>query len=462
MMISMKRILFVICTICVVTSCAPKLYDAHVDMPEDYVGRAPFAEGAVMADSCWWRLFGDERLDTLERTALANNRDLRVAASRVVEAYLSLRNVKSSFLPQIGIQADASGSYNTPEGTTQEYTLQSSASWQVSLFGTWRHTRRAGEAEFLSSDWEAYGVELSLTAEVATAYFTLSGYARQLAIAERTYSLRNESMALIDSMYRYGFSSLIDLQRARSLVAQAEADIPKYREAVTGARYSLAVLLGLTPDDIDCIVACDSLSVDRLPVSVPVGLPSDLLRCRPDIRKAEYDMRAAEAKVGIARSARFPSLALTGAGGLFGSSVKSFSDLDNWTWSAAGRLTAPLFAFGKLRRNQRIACEQYMQAAYTYENTIFQALCDVETALDAIEESDRQIECYAQMVEANGIASSLTRELYKAGMSAYLDVIDAERELYASQLGYIELVVGQYVNYVDLVKSLGVGWRAEK
>ena len=431
-------------------------------MPDHYRGASSFTTGGIMADSCWWHLFGDERLDDLERMALANNRDLRVAASRVVEAYLTLRNVKSSFLPQIGIEADASGSYTTPEGTTQEYTLQSSASWQVSLFGSWRHTRRAGEAAFLSSDWEAYGVELSLTAEVATAYFTLSGYCRQLDIAEQTYALRKESTALIDSMYCYGFSSLIDLQRARSLVAQAEADIPKYREAVAGARYSLAVLLGLTPDRIDMIVECDSLSVDRLPAEVPVGLPSDLLQCRPDIRKAQYDMRAAEAKVGIARSARFPSVALTGAGGLFGSSVKSFSDLDNWTWSAAGRLTAPLFAFGKLRRNERIAREQYMQAAYIYENTIFQALCDVETALSAVEESTSQIECYAQMVEANSISYSLTRELYRAGMSAYLDVIDAARELYASQLEYIELVVGQYVNYVDLIKSLGVGWRVEK
>lgn len=458
----MKRIVFIVCAIYVVTSCAPKLYTAHVEVPGSYCEGASFATDSIMADSCWWRLFDDERLDALEAMALANNRDLRVAASRVVEAYLSLRNVKSGFLPQVGIQADANGSYNTPEGTAQEYTLQSAASWQVSLFGSWRNTRRAGEAAFLSSDWEAYGVELSLTAEVAAAYFTLSGYCRQLDIAEQTYALRKESTALIDSMYRYGFSSKIDLQRARSLVAQAEADIPKYREAVAGSRYSLAVLLGLTPDQIDCIAACDSLNVERLPAAVPVGLPSDLLQYRPDIRKAQYDMRAAEAKVGIARSARFPSVALTGAGGLFGSSVKTFSDLDNWTWSAAGRLTAPLFAFGKLRRNERIAKEQYMQAAYTYENTIFQALSDVETALDAIEESAGQIECYGRMVEANSTAAFLTRESYKAGMSAYLDVIDAERELYASQLEYVELVVGQYVNYVDLFKSLGVGWRIGK
>lgn len=417
---------------------------------------------SIISDSCWWRLFADARLDALERMALAGNRDLRVAASRVVEAYLTLRNVKSGFLPQIGIDADASGSYNTFEGTAQEYTLQPTASWQLSLFGSWRNARRAGEAAFLASDWEAYGVELSLTAEVAVAYFNLSGYCRQLEIAERTYALRKESTALTDSMYRYGFSSLIDVQRARSLVAQAAADIPKYREAVDGARYSLAVLLGLTPDRIDDIVACDSLSVGALPVEVPAGLPSDLLRCRPDIRKAQYDMRAAEAKVGMARSARFPSVALTGAGGLFGSSVGTFSDLDNWTWSAAGRLTAPLFAFGKLRRNQRIAVEQYMQAAYTYENTIFQALSDVETALSAIEESKGQIEYYAQMVEANDAAAALTRKLYSAGMSGYLDVIDAERELYASQLEYIELVVGQYINYVDLIKALGVGWRVEK
>lgn len=431
-------------------------------MPDSYSYQSSFASDSIISDSCWWRLFGDRRLDALEEMALAGNRDLRVAASRVVEAYLTLRNVKSGFLPQIGIQASASGSYNTLEGTTQEYTLQPTASWQLSLFGSWRNARRAGEAAFLASDWEAYGVELSLTAEVAVAYFTLSGYCQQLEIAERTYALRKESTALIDSMYRYGFSSKIDVQRARSLVAQAAADIPKYREAVDESRYSLAVLLGLTPDRLDEVVACDSLYAAALPVEVPVGLPSDLLQCRPDIRKAMYDMRAAAAKVGVAHSARFPSIALTGAGGLFGSSVATFSDLDNWAWSAAGHLTAPLFAFGKLRRNQRIAVEQYMQAAYTYENTIFQALSDVETALSAIEESREQIEYYAAMVEADNAAAELTRKLYSAGMSGYLDVIDAERELYASQLGYVELLVDQYINYVDLIKALGVGWRVEK
>lgn len=459
----MKRIATAVCTaslaLSLAASCTPELYRAGIDMPERYFGAEGFPADSLPDNPRWWEIFGDERLDELETAALAGNRDLRVAASRVKEAAVNLRNVKSSFLPQISLRADAEASYGSDRDIDQEYTLQTSASWQVSLFGTWRNTRRAAQAEFLSADWAAYGVLLSLTAEVASAYFTLAGYCRQLDIAERTYALRSESAALIDSMYRYGFSSQIDVQRSRSMAAAAAADIPRYRQAVAGARYSLGVLLGLTPEQALDIVVCDSLPVGAFPVEVPVGLPSDLLQRRPDIMQAMYEMRAAEARTGIARSARFPSLSLTGQGGVFGSSVKSFADLDKAIWSAAGSLTAPLFAFGRLKCNERIACEEYMQAAGRYEQAVLQALCDVESALDAIAMTRERLAACAVTVEADARAGYLTRELYRAGMSAYLDVIDTERESYESQIEYAELVAGQYVNYVDLIKALGTGWR---
>jgi len=247
-------------------------------------------------------------------------------------------------------------------------------------------------------------------------------------------------------------------QRARSLVYTAAADIPTYRRAVAQMQLTLCTLLGENPQRPQDVGAGVRLMEDYRPVDVPVGLPSELLERRPDIMEAYYNMEAAAYKARYARSVRFPSIALTGAGGVAGNTLKEMTSGKPWVWSAVGQITQPLFAFGKLKRTEQAAVEVYKQQVYAYEQTVIEAFADVEKALVSIETYRKQATRQAQLVLANSRISEMNRELYRNGMSAYLDVIDAERELYASQMQFVEIAVQQYVNYVGLYKALGGGW----
>ena len=406
----------------------------------------------------WWTLFGDTVLNNLVARALDNNRDVAVAASRVEEARLNLKSVRAQYLPQVGLGVTAEGEYTPATKIVQSYAVEPSLSWEVALFGQLRNAKRAAKAQIASSEWALRGVRLALAAEVATTYFTLLEYERDLAIARQSCALRRESAALIDSMFRYGMSDGVALEQARSLVYTAEADIPQYRRAVAQTRLSLDILLGETPRRTDSAGAGLRLLTDYRPADIPVGLPSELLERRPDIMQARYDMLAAAAEVGIARGNRFPSIALTTKGGIASNSIKGLTSANPWAWDALGSLTLPVFNFGRLRRAEQAAMERYTQSALTYEQTVLTAFSDVEQALVAIATYRRQTERYGELVLANDRIAAMTQALYRSGLSDYLDVIDAQRSLYQSQMEFVNLVAQQYINYVNLCKALGGGW----
>ena len=200
------------------------------------------------------------------------------------------------------------------------------------------------------------------------------------------------------------------------------------------------------------------LLADRHPADIPVGLPSELLKRRPDIMEARYNMLQAAANAGVARGARFPSIALTAKGGIASNSIKGLTAANPWAWDALGSLTQPLFAFGKLRRSEMAAMERYTQAAKTYEQTVLTAFADVEKALVAIATYRTQTERSCELVVSNDRIATMTQALYRSGLSDYLDVIDAERSLYQSQMELVNIAAQQYINYVNLCKALGGGW----
>ena len=396
-------------------ACTPRFYPPRVSVPDDYIYGRGFSEDTTRFGPEWWTLFGDTVLNNLVARALDNNRDVAVAASRVEEARLNLKSVRAQYLPQVGLGVTAEGEYTPATKIVQSYAVEPSLSWEVALFGQLRNAKRAAKAQIASSEWALRGVRLALAAEVATTYFTLLEYERDLAIARQSCALRRESAALIDSMFRYGMSDGVALEQARSLVYTAEADIP-------------------------------------------VGLPSELLERRPDIMQARYDMLAAAAEVGIARGNRFPSIALTAKGGAASNSIKGLTSANPWAWDALGSLTLPVFNFGRLRRAEQAAMERYTQSALTYEQTVLTAFSDVEQALVAITTYRRQTERYGELVLANDRIAAMTQALYRSGLSDYLDVIDAQRSLYQSQMEFVNLVAQQYINYVNLCKALGGGW----
>ena len=439
-------------------ACTPRFYPPKVDVPDGYLYGEGFPRDTAALASDWWRLFGDTVLDNLVQRALENNRDVAVAASRVEEARQNLGVVRAQFLPQVGIGVTAEGEYTPQTKIVQTYAVEPSLSWEIALFGQLRNAKRAARAQIASSEWALRGVRLSLAAEVATTYFTLLEYERDLAIARRSCTLRRESAALIDSMFRYGMSDGVALEQARSLVYTAEADIPQYERAVKQTRLSLDILLGETPQAADSTGSGLRLLADRHPADIPVGLPSELLKRRPDIMEARYNMLQAAANAGVARGARFPSIALTAKGGIDSNSIKGLTAANPWAWDALGSLTQPLFAFGKLRRSEMAAMERYTQAAKTYEQTVLTAFADVEKALVAIATYRTQTERSCELVVSNDRIATMTQALYRSGLSDYLDVIDAERSLYQSQMELVNIAAQQYINYVNLCKALGGGW----
>ena len=390
--------------------------------------------------------------------ALTNNRDVAAAAARVEEARANLRNVRAQYLPQIGVGASAGGEYTPETKIVQSYAVEPTLSWELSLFGALRNAKRAAKAEIAASEWALAGVRLSLAAEVATTYFTLLEYERDLSIARQTLQLRRESAALIDSMFRYGMSDGVALEQARSLVYTAEADVPQYSRAVEQTWLSMGILLGETPSRVQLSGAGLRLLTDYRPAEIPVGLPSELLKRRPDIREAHFNILQAAARAGQARSARFPSISLTAKGGVASGSIKGLTAANPWAWDTLGSIAEPIFGFGKLRNAERAAMAAYTQSAKTYEQTVLTAFADVEKALVAITTYRDQTGRAGELVLSNDRIATMTRALYRSGLSDYLDVIDAERSLYQTQMELVNLVAQQYINYVTLCKALGGGW----
>lgn len=440
------------------TACVPKLAPPRVEVPSAYQLAGSFGRESFSIDTCWWRLFADTTLNRLVERALANNRDLWSTAARIEQAREQLRITRAEYLPALSLGAEAKADYNRTTQIVQHYTVAPALSWELSLFGALRHTKQAARAEFAAAVWNHRGVMLSLAAEVATTYFTLLQYERDLLIARHTYSLRSASAALIDSLYTHGMASGIDREQAYSQVYVAEADIPRYRSAVEQSLLTLDLLLGEPPHRVVHGEGA-ALFVGELPEEIGIGLPSELLERRPDIMAAYYTLQEAAAEAGVARAVRFPSLTLTANGGVGAATVKGLTSSNPALWSATGSLVGPLFSFGRLKAEERAAVAAYHAAAANYEQQVLTAFSDVEQVLSALAATHSETERYRALVASYTSIEEMAHALYRNGMADYLDVIDAERTLYTARMELVNLVAQHYLNHVALCKALGGGWR---
>lgn len=453
----MKRLMIFFGALLALSACSARLTPPHISIPAQYSYAEGLPTDSLGVDFAWWKHFGDSTLNDLIMRAIANNRDLLIAASRIEQARIELGNVRANYLPSFAFEMSAEGNYSEPTRIEQEYRIAPTMSWEIPLFGALRHSRAAAYADLCSTKWAFRGVMLSLTAEVATTYFTLLQYRSSLEVARNTHRLRTISAALMDSMCRYGFVSAVERQQAYSLEASSAIDIPSYERAVVQTATTLATLLGEYPTDsiIDSAVALDA---DRLPPQIPVGLPSELLERRPDVQEAYYGVKSAAAEVGIERVARFPSLSLTASGGVLSTTVKGLVSSNPFTWAASAQLLQPLYAFGRLKRNELSAREGYYQAVKGYEQSVLQAFGDVSDALSQISTYKRETERYAEMLESDSQIYDMAQALYDNGMYSYNDLIDAEQTLYESRMSYAQVRAEQYIAYVTLFKALGGGW----
>ena len=448
----MKRIVIIFSLIAV--ACNPKLQKPTVVVPQSYL-YGSYSDSVAIEDG-WWKIFGDTILNNLITTALESNYDLQSAVSKIEEAKANMKVTRSTFLPSFDLGRSATVS-ESDGNITQQYVLEPYMSWEIPLFGNLKATTTATKADIEYAKWQYEGVRLSLVAEVATTYFTLLQYQRNLNTARESSRLRRETATLVDSLYVHGMATKLNREQAYSLLYTSDADIPLYERAIAQTKLSLNLLLGSEPEPMDDITS-DNMITDRyIPIVIPVGLPSDLLYRRPDVMSSYASLKAAAATAKLARIERFPTLLLTGEGGVVSGDIAKLFTKGSWVWNAVLSLTQPLYRFGALRSGERAAVERYNQALIAYRKSFLTALSDVETALVAISTYREQLERYRSLVSANYSINMLTNQLYLNGLSAYLDVIDAERTLYNSQMEYSNLIATQYINYINLCKALGGG-----
>jgi len=437
----------------------------QMDLPAAW----PVSAGDAGVATRWWTLYADVELNLMVEEALAHNNDLRVAAARVDEARAGLTIVKSESMPNVNAGGSAardriserSGSFFP--GIPTEFTdlrVTLNASWEIDFWGRYRRATEAARGDLLASAAARDAVQLSLIADVVRGYFNLRALDSQIAITRRTIDTRLESLRLQRIVYAAGESSQYDLRQVEAEAAAAEALLPVLEQQQAQQENALAVLLGRSPraimeKTIERGVTLDALA---LPPAVPAGLPSDLLQRRPDIRQAEQQLIAANARIGVARAAYYPSISLTG---MFGFESERLSDLFSapariWEFSAgaaqtvfdAGRTSAQVDA-AQARREQQLA---------VYQSTVQNAFREVKDALSASRKSAERFAAESTRVKSLRDAYRLAQLSYRAGESSLLEVLDAERGLLGSELDQVQAQRNQLTATADLFKALGGGW----
>ncbi len=456
----MRRIPYILFMACVVAGCNPNLGQPQLAEQKEYLYGERFSQDSFALPREWWLIFGDTTLNRLVERAISQNKNIAIAASRIEEARHNLVVTRSAYWPTFSGTISAEGNYESVvKDFTQGYKILPSATWEVPLFGSLSHATKGAKATIEYEVWQRRGVELALEAEVATTYFTLLQYRQDLAIAKRSSGLRREMVTLVDSLYRYGFASGVNLQQAQSLLYTAEADIPLYERAIAQTLLSLATLINENPKNLLTIGDTGSRAItnDYRPYDITIGVPSDILHRRPDVMSAYYTMVQRASAVGLARVARLPSVTISASGGSATGDIRKLFTSKGWVASVLASIAQPIYNFGGLRRSELAAKEAYKQSLLAYEQCYIEALSDVESALVAITTSRAELLRYAGLVKSYRNIAIQTYALYRNGLSGYLDVIDAERSLYSSQMQFENLVAQQYINYITLCKALGGG-----
>ncbi len=455
-----------------VSGCAvgPSYQRPPVTTPGQFRGQPPAPTGAPaapaaeasFADQAWWDITKDETLKQLIGEALRSGYDIRLAAWRVEEARANAGIARSEFFPQIQGQAGwsrgrESAFISSETGTLDLYDVNLGLSWEIDVWGRIRRLNEAALAHYLATEEGRRGVLLSLVADVATGYFQLRELDSELEIAEHTATAFQETHDLFSHRYDAGLASALETSSAAASLATTQAAIPDLRRQIVEQENRIALLLGRGPDDIPRGAGLDE---QALPPEIPAGLPSDLLKRRPDLRQAEQELIAANAEVGVAVADFFPSVRLTGA---FGGVSPQVSDLlkDGKTWSAGGGLLTPLFQGRRLKNQHHAALARWEQAKIGYERSVNNAFAEVSTALVAYQRladvEHRQVEGVAAYREAVDLANSR----YLSGLSDYLDVLQARRQLFPAENSLAQIRFHRLAVLVQLYRALGGGWQLQ-
>ena len=417
-----------------------------------------FMYDSLMGDStiniAWWDLFDDEQLDTLIKAALANILSVLQAASRVNEAKAYLGFNQAEFWPSLNYN----GSLLVPDNSRinpMGSFLTAGIVWELDFWGKFRRANEAARAELLASQYAQRWIYVNLISDVASTYFAYLDFKQQYEISVRTLASRQESLGIIEARFEKGIAPELDLNQAQIQEAIAAAAIPKSRRLMAITENTLNLLLGQHPRSLMIETRLEEVEPSA---EIPVGIPSEILARRPDVRQAEQILIAQNARIGVAQALRFPSISLTGLFGATSPELGSLLSSNSLGWSAAAGVVGPLFEFGKNKRRVEIERYRTEQALYGYEQSILLALADVEDALVTLQTSEQALVAVLRQMNAARNANMLSRERYDGGVTSYLEVLDSERTYFNTELLASSTYREQLNAYVQLYKSLGGGW----
>lgn len=409
----------------------------------------------------WWTTLGDTELSALMERAVTGNLDLKIAQARIREARARRGIAEAGIFPALNLTASATvsrSSEDTGPGVRRElYRTGFDASWEVDVFGGVRRSIEAAQGDLEASAADYQAVLVSLLAEVALNYLEARTFQTQLQVAEENLKAQAETLQLTEWRYAAGLVSNLDVEQAKANLQNTRSQLPKLRFSIEAAKNRLAILLGVFPGALEAQLATRK-PIPEAPLEVAVGVPAEMLRRRPDVRRAERQLAAQTARIGVATADLYPKFSLPGSIGLEALSTNHLFSTANRAWSLIGSFAWTLFKGGAIRQNIEVQNALQEQSLKQYEATILTALEDVENALTAFAEEQDRRDALMEATQAAQRAAMLARDQYASGLIDFQTVLDAERSVLTAQ-DQLAQSKGQVIsNLISLYKALGGGW----
>jgi len=444
----------------------PKYQRPAIGAPEQYRGDLePAAPGTGgMGDLTWFRMFQDEALRDLIRIAVEENYDVRLATERIAEAKAQWEIARGGELPTVdgsagasytGITRNGIPSFPTGDRDGMQYAFGAAFSWELDFWGRLNSATEAARAEWLAAEENRRVVLQVLVAEVARAYFELRELDLELEIAQETLASRKKSLELVVLRNNEGVANLLEVRQAEVLVTTAQQQIPETERRIEQKENEISTLLGRNPGPI---VRGRALVEQDVPNAVPPGLPSDLIERRPDIREAEEALIAANARIGEAKALLYPRITLTASGGFASEDLGDLLNGSSSFWDIGAALTQPIFNGGRLRANVRATEARQRQAVILYLRTIQRAFAEVSDALVGYRKLREFREQQEILTNTLKDQQRLSNMRYRGGVTAYLEVLDTDRQYFDAQLGLAQAQRNELLSLVALYRALGGGW----
>jgi outer membrane protein, multidrug efflux system len=424
-------------------------------MPEGWAGSSDTA--APVGPATWWRIFQDPKLTALVDEALRTNLDVRLAAARLREARFSRGVIAGGLWPTVNASAGYQRSRQGPAGEQNLFQTGLDALWEADIFGGIRRNVESAEANILAAQEGLRDVRVSLAAEVALNYVQLRGFQQQIAIAQDNLQAQRHTADITRQRFNAGFVSGLDVANADAQVAATASTIPVLQTSARQSIYGLSVLLARPPADLLNDLA-ETRPQPVTPPAVPVGLPSELLRRRPDIRQAEARLHAATAQIGVAVADLFPKFSLTGSLNWQADNLSSLSSGAARSWAFGPSVNWPVFQGGSIAANVHVQEALRDQAYITYQKSVLAALQDVENALIAYAKEWEHHKSLNDAVVANRKAVRLATQLYTEGQTDFLNVLQSQGSLYISQTAFVQSDSSLNQDVIALYKAIGGGW----